>query len=907
MAPLRRFLLRLHNFLRPQRAEGELARELASHLSLLEDEFQRRGMSSEEARLAAKRTAGGVAQVKELHREAGSFVWLEDARRDVRYALRALARTPGFTCVAVLTLALGIGANSAIFSVVNAVLLRPLPYRDSDRLVRLMMNMPAAESPTRAPLRIPVSLSAAELDEVRSRTSTLSDVGTAGPVLMGLSGHEDAARLQGARVSSAVLPMVGARPLIGRSLAESDEAPGAEPVVLLSFVAWQRYFSGDPGVLGRSLTLDSVLGQRRQIRHTVVGIMPRGFEFPYHQTQLWIPVQLAVPGAGPVSRGPLLGSLAAGVTLEAAAAELEPIVRETRQHRPEIRYELVREQDELVAPVKPALLVLTAAAGFVLLIACVNVADLLLARAAARQKEMAIRAALGGGRGRLIRQALTDSLILALLGGVAGTVFALGGVQLFQSLGASVSRVDLAPGLAFPRFDEVGLDASVFMFTTAMSVASGVAFGLAPALRRSGWSPIDGLRGAAGSSAPSFGVIRDGGVRSVRSVLVIAEIGMAMVLLVGGGLLIHSFARLSSVDPGYDPLNVLTFQVSLPTNSYPDARLLTFAEDLVARLRLVPGVRAAAYANQLPTVNLIDTAGGLWQTADPTRGPVPTGHDARFISRDYFEVMGISVIAGREFGEQDGAGHPRVLLINQALARRDFAGESPIGALRYIGRDPSPWEIVGIVDDVRQFGLDRASEPQFFADLRQWSGTGPLFPVSAYYAVRSDGDTAALMSAIRDVVRRLDTQAALFNIAPMEQLVASTISRPRMYAVLLGIFAGIGVALAAIGIYGVMAYSVTQRSREIGIRMALGAQRLDVMSLVLRQGMVLTLIGIVLGLAGAAAVTRSLEGLLFGLTPLDPRTWIAVSVIFASVAALASYVPARRATKVDPLTALRWE
>jgi predicted permease len=824
--------------------------------------------------------------------------------QDVGYALRGLRRAPGFTFTAVLTLALGVGANTAIFSVVNAVLLKPLPYKDSDRLVRLMRNIPAAESPTHAPLRLPVALSAAEMAQVRSRTRALSDVGTAGPVLMGLSGYEGAARLQGARVSSAVFPMIGATPIIGRAFTEGDEAPGAEAVVLLSFDAWQRYFSGDRDIIGRALTFDSVLGPRRQARHVVIGVMPQGFEFPYHQTQFWVPLPLAASGGGAAVRGPLLGLLADGVSLQAAASELEPIVREIRRDVPAIRYELVREQDELVAPVRPALLVLTMAVGFVLLIACVNVASLLLARTAARQRELAIRTALGARRRRLVGHLLTESLILALLGGAVGAGLAVGGVQLFQRLATTVSRMDLDTGLAFPRLNEVGIDSSVLGFTLVTSLASGLLFGLAPAFRRSGSHPIDDLKGSAGLNAPAIG-------RSLRldlrSVLVVAEISMAMVLLVGGGLLIHSFARLSNVAPGYDPANVLTFQVSLPVDRYPDTRLRTFAEDLVARLRLVPGVRAAAYANQLPLVNLTDTAGGLWPTPDPMRAPLPTGQDARFVSQEYLDVMGIRVIAGRGFGDTDAAGQPRALLVNQALADRSLPGESPVGRLAYIGRDPSPWEIVGIVENVRQRGLDRAPDPQFFVDLRQWSGNGPLFPVGAYYAIRIDGDDTGVTSTVRNIVRDLDPQAALFNVASMEELVVTAISRPRMYAVLLGIFAAVGVVLAALGVYGVMAYSVTQRTREIGVRMALGARRSQVMGLVLRQSMALTALGIALGLAGAAAVTQYLEGLLFGLTPLDPMTFIVVSVIFASVATFASYLPARRATRINPMTALRTE
>ncbi|MBI1873263.1 MAG: ABC transporter permease [Acidobacteria bacterium] len=563
-----------------------------------------------------------------------------------------------------MTLALGIGANTAIFSVVHSVLLKPLPYKDSGRLVRLMMNMPAADSATRAPLRTAVGLSAADVVELQSRTRTLSHVGTAGGVLMGLSGVEEAARLQGTRVSSSIFQMLGARALLGRVFEARDEAPGSDATILLSHSAWQRYFHGDPNIVGRTLTLDHVLGPRRQSHVAVVGVMPAGFEFPNQQTQFWMPLQETVSG-GAAMRGPMLGRLADGVSIQAAAAEVGPIVRAIRRHAPRITYELVQEQDELVAPVKPALLVLTVAVGFVLLIACVNVANLMLARTATRQREIAIRVALGAGRGRVIRQLLTESVMLALLGGIGGIALALGGVRLLQRLGTTLSRVDLGNSLAFPRLDEISVDTSVLAFTAATSVITGILFGSAPALRHTRAHPIATLKEAAGSTTSAFSLQHRFGVRNL---LVIAEIAMAMVLLVGGGLLMTSFVKLSSVDPGYNPTNVLTFQVSLPVDRYPDARLRTFAEDLVARLGSVPGVRAAAYANQLPMVALRDTAGGLWKTPDPTRKPAPDGSDARFVSREYFAVMGIRVIAGRGFGENDGAGQPRVMLVNQSLA-----------------------------------------------------------------------------------------------------------------------------------------------------------------------------------------------------------------------------------------------
>jgi predicted permease len=826
---------------------------------------------------------------------------IDDLRQDAQYAFRTFRRSPGFVAVAVLTLALGIGATTAIFSVVYALLLKPLPYPGSDRIVRLMMNMPPAASPTGRPLRTTVGLTPADVLTLRSRTRTLEDVGTAGPALMGFVGYEDAGHLQGARVSSTVFDMLGARPHLGRVFGSSDERPGADEVIVLSYSAWQRHFGGDPRILGRTLTLGHVLGPRRQSRHVVVGIMPAGFEFPYWHTRFWLPFQAPVAGGG-ASRGPLLARLAARVPLQAAAAEIGAIVRDIRRDPETVSYELVREQDEMVAPVKPALVVLMVAVGFVLFIACANVTNLLLARASARQREMAIRAALGAARGRLVRQLLTESLLLALAGGVSGVGLAIGGVALLRSAATTLARIDLGTAVNFPRLDEIAVDTGVLAFTLCLSVIAGVLCGIAPAVRESLPGQMDTLRGGVRAIA-GFGR----GHRT-QGVLVIAEIALAMMVLVCGGLLIRSFIQLSRVEPGYDAANVLTFQVSLPADRYPDDRLRAFAEEVVARLGSIPGVRAAAYANQLPMVQLRDTAGGLWRTPDATRKSSPGGPDARFVSRDYLDAMGIRVIAGRGFREEDGAGQPRVLLVNEALARREFGGTNAIGHFVYVGRDTAPWEIVGVVDNVLQFGLDREPEPQFFADFRQLPQKGlPLFPVGAYYAIRMSGAPLTAVADVRRVVSELDEHAKLFNVVPMAQLVATTISRPRMYATLLGIFAAVSVVLAAVGVFGVIAFSVAQRTREIGIRLALGAQRSTVMGLVLRQTAMLTAVGIVLGVAGAAAIARYLEGMLFGLSPLDLTTFGAVVVLFAAVAVSASYIPARRAMNVDPLTAIRDE
>jgi putative ABC transport system permease protein len=829
----------------------------------------------------------------------------DDLRHDIRYATRTWLRAPGFTTVAVLTLALGIGATTAIFSVVNAVLLKPLPYPDADRLVRVILNLPADASPTGVPLRAPVFLSTTEVAELQRRATTLSNAGIAGPELVGLGGREEAARLQGARISASVLQMLRVSPIAGRLLDAGDEAPGAEPVMLISESAWRQYFGGAPGIIGRRVTLDSVLGPRRQTTYTVAGVMPAGFGYPTAAGQFWLPVMPPGAEGRGVPRGPVLGRLADGVSLEAASTEIGPLVRALRQGQrgnDVASYDVVREQDEIVAPVRPALVTLMVAVGFLLLIACINVANLLLARTAVRQREMAIRAALGAGRGRVIRLLLTESVMLSLLGALAGIGVAVGGVRLLRALATTSARFDLGVGSSFPRLNEIAIDGVVLAVTCAVAVITGLLFGMAPALRHARTDTAARLR--EGTGATPSGTARPG----VRTVLVIAEIAAAMVLLVGGGLLLRSFTTLSSVSAGYDPSNVLTFQVSLPLSRYPDdGRLKTFAEDLTARLRAIPGVELAGYANQVPMVGIRDTGGGLWRTADANPRPQPGGPDARVVSHDYLRVMGIRVVAGRGFTEQDDAGQPRVVVINEALARREFAGTDPLGQVVYVGRDPQPWQIVGVVEDVRQFGLDREAEPQYFVDMRQWPQPFLVFPTGAYYVVRTAADPMSVVGGVRALVREVDAGAALFNVAPMDQIVARSVSRPRMYAVLLAIFAAVGVSLAVIGIYGVMAYSVAQRTREIGIRLALGARRTSVLLGVLRHSMMMTAAGMAIGLLGAVALSRYLEGMLFGVTPADVPTYAAVIALFAAVAAIAALVPARRAASVDPLIAIRYE
>jgi predicted permease len=841
--------------------------------------------------------------------------WLDDMQRDVQYAVRTLRRTPGFTAVAVLTLTLGIGANTAMFSVVNAVLLRPLPYKEGGRLVRIFGNVSAAGSSSGPARRVP-SVSVSDLAPLRAQTQTLSHITFYLPLSSTLTHPDGAIKLEGMRVLPDTFPMLGARALVGRTFESGEALAGADAVLILSHATWQRYFGGKADILGQSLTLDGRA-------YAVVGVMPPDFQFADPQVQFWVPF---VPADFPRIGGSPIVRLKDGVSMQTATAEVTTILQQLSANRPATGpqppgpsgYELVGLQDLLVAPVRPALIILAGAVGFVLLIACVNVANLLLARSAGRQREIAVRLAIGAGRGRLIRQALTESVLLALVGGIAGTALAFGGVRLLQTLGAGLPRRDLGGlGVGLPRLDEIGIDATVLAFTLGASVVTGVLFGLAPAIRQSRPSPMDTLREGAGSATSGFNLFRG---NRMQGLLVVAEIAMAMILFVGGGLLIHSVVNLSQVDPGYDPTHLLTAQVSLPRGRYAGAQLSAFADNMAAQLQRLPGVRAAGYARQLPMVRMRQIT--LLRTTPDMPNPMPAPPpfdgrqlpqvpDTRVVSRDFLKAMGVRLIAGRAFGENDGTGQPQVMLVNRTLARSGFLGDNPVGRQIYaLGR--APWEIVGIVEDVRQFDLDQDPDPQVFIDYRQEPpqpspamALGP--PPAPYFAVRTTAEPLSVTSSFRGVVRQLEPQATVDNIATMEQLVSNSMSRPRLYAVLLGIFAGVAVALTVIGIYGVMAFSVAQRIREIGIRMALGAQRSDVLRLVLSQSLVLTAVGIVLGIGGALGATRYLDKMLFGLTPFDPTTFIAVSLMFGLVATLAAFVPARRATKVDPLVALRCE
>lgn len=894
--------MRLYRWLRGvfyrRSLERDLQDELKSHLAIDVQERIESGESPENSYYDARRDFGNVPNAEERIRETWAGGSIERVFQDIRYAFRQLKRTPGFTVVAVLTLSLGIGTTAAIAGIVDSILLRPLPYRNAGRLVRIVDNVPASESFSGTPQRT-TNMSPDEFLEWRSKTQTLSGMAMERPISATLTGRESV-RLSGLQASAPLFQILGEQPLKGRLFETYEEKPGFDKVVILSYGAWQRIFGGDSQILGRILTLDDM-------PYTLVGIMPRGFTYPDAKTEFWTPLALPLPGLLGL---PVIAGIKDGVPLKAAAAEADAIGRYMRGESPTDpqthgppRTQLMTVQEELVAPIRLPLLVFTVGVGFVLLVACVNVANLFLARATTRSHELAIRVALGAARLRLFRQLLTESLLLAFFGGVGGTVLAFGGIRLFAATGQSLQRFDLMrfdlAGNAIPRLNEVGMHMSVFLLTAALTAAVGVLLGMVSALQIPRVYAIhrDDLRSGASSTLK---------LRVVRSVLVVGQISVTATLLLGAVLLIKSFVKLVNTNVGYGAANVLTFKIPRPEiihpeDSYKQKIQNAFAEEAAKRIAAIRGVQAASFTNGLP---MVQSFFSLLLRSRQERSPSEAKGRITSISPDYFRVMAIHLLAGRGFVEEDVTSARPVYIMNKSAARLYFPGTSPVGKTFGPGAGFAAGEIVGVVEDTRQTGFETEPEPQLFTlpeHLIAFYGHG------YYFAVRTTENTDALVPTIRSVIRDMDPTAVLDEIATMNQIQANSVTTPRFYAVLMGTFSACALLLASIGLYGVLAYFVTQSRREIGIRLALGAKRLQVLNLVFKQGLAMGVTGSALGLCGGAVLTRYLQKMLFDVSPLDAATFSIVFLLFVAIELFASYIPARAAMRVDPVVILRYE
>ena len=815
--------------------------------------------------------------------------------QDVRYGARALWKSPAFTLVAVLAVALGVGANTAIFSVVNTVLLRALPYENSERLVALYTGRDAAAAPS-GPLSYPDLLDYRGQTRAFEYVAGYQGVGT----VMSLGPGDEPERVRGTEVMADLFPALGVRAARGRVFTREEDVEGGPRVIVISDGLWRRRFGSDPAVVGREVRM-GLTGRPA----TVLGVMPPGFKFPPDDAEaLDYYIPFVAQNAGPdadVMRNrdsyfiPVVAKLRDGVPFEQAAAEVSTVAARLEAEHPETntnrRARVVRLHEDLVGRVRPALLILLGAVGLVLLIACANVANLLLARAAARGREIAVRTALGATRARVARQLLTESLLLGLAGGAAGLLLAVWGVE---------AIVRLSPANV-PRLAESSIDARVFLFALGVSILTGLVFGLAPALSASKTDLAAALKeGGRGGSAGA----RQG---RLRSALVVVEVALSLVLLVGAGLLVKSFRQLLTTDPGYSPERVLSVTVALNTQKFADDDSRAgYYREAVARIGQLPGVEAAGLTRLLP-LGRSDIFNTFQIAGRPPFAPGErNGARSYTVSPEYFRVLSVPLRRGRAFAEADGKSAKPVIIINEVFARRHFPGQEALGQhviLEGPDNEPlPPREIVGVVGNVRFSAFNDEERPEYYVPFAQ----SPSAVTQVVVRARA-GDAAALTASVRAALKGVDPNLLIWRTETMDELVGQWVAPQRFNVALLGFFAALAMVLAAVGIYGVMSYTVTQRRHEIGIRMALGAGRRDVLRLVVRQGMLLTLIGLGLGLAGALALTRLMSSLLYGVSATDPLVFAAVSLLLAAVALLACLIPARRATKVDPMVALRYE
>ena len=826
---------------------------------------------------------------------------MDSILHDIRYGVRTLVRAPGFTAVVIIVLALGIGANTAIFTVVNAVLLRSLPYPDSDHLVMLWETNPRFQIGIDT---LPVT--AGDFVDWKEQNDVFEHISAFGARRFNLTGMGEPEQIGGVSVSANFFRLMGVEPIssppsggryAGRAFRDEDAQPGAGHVVVISYALWQRRFAGQLDVIGKTLTLDGE-------SYTVIGVAPEGFQFPRAkelpyfvgvatQTDLWKPMTLSddfINKKRIDHQLCVIARLKPGVTTERAQAVMTAIAARLEQSLPDsnqgVGVRVVPLAEQVTGNVRPALLVLMSAVALVLLIACANIANLMLARSLARHKEFAIRTALGASRGRVVRQLLTEALLLSLTSALLGTLLSLWGVKAMLSLF----------GENLPRVHEISVDVRVLGFTVAIALLTSVLFGLTPALQASKLNLNESLKeGARGVS---------GGARhnQVRSALVISEVALSLVLLVGAGLAIKSLAGLLNVDPGFKADNTITMRIALLGSKYPTDRQIAFFQEVNRRVEALAGVQSIGLISSAPLSGGV-YAGGF-SIEDKTTSDENLAADRRMISPDYFNAMGIPLIKGRSFTDRDQPTSTGVALVSESWARRFLPDEDPIGKrIKLGGRDSSrPWlSIVGIAGDVRDTAVESDAKPCVYLPYPQLPSSGMSV------VVRAGFDPKALIPAIRDEVWAIDKDQPVTDIKTMDQYVADSVSPRRLNALLLGVFASLALVLASVGIYGVMAYSVTQRVHEIGIRMALGAQKTDVLRLVIAKGLTLTVIGMAIGSLAAVALTRAMKSILFGVSATDPLTYAAVAVLLAGLALLACWLPARRAANVDPMVALRCE
>ncbi|MFL6519530.1 MAG: ADOP family duplicated permease [Chthoniobacterales bacterium] len=878
--------------------EAEIVEELAQHLEDQYDEALSHGAGEDAARESVltelSQTDVLSASLRRVERRVPQNPiqmgterkthMFADLSQDVRYGARMLFKNPGFTAIAVLALALGIGANTAIFSVVNTILLRPLPYKNPSQLVVIWENATHLGFPKNTP-------SPANFLDWQKQNTVFDAMSAFAEKSFNLTGVGEPERLDGRRVSANLFDLLGVKPIVGRNFVAEEDKPGTK-VALLNESLWKRRFGGDPGVIGRALELNGE-------SYTVVGVLPNSVRLPAYgnwRDQVWVPLAFSSEEAN--NRGDhflqVIGRMKPGVTLEKAKAEMETIAARLAQEYPKynVRIGAVVNplHEEIVGNMKPALLILLGAVAFVLLIACANVANLLLARAAVRHKEIALRLALGADRARLTKQLLVESVMLSLLGGVVGLLFAYAGLRLLGSF----MPADVA------NADTISIDAKVLVFTLIVAVVTGIIFGLAPASQASHFNLNDTLKeGGRDSGAGVRG-------KRLRSTLVIAEVAVSFILLIGAGLLINSFMHLRNLDPGFRADHLLALNIDLSEVKYPDnARRTAFFDEVLRRVQALPGVRSVAVAGNLPfTYNGDSMPIAVEGIPDPPPDQWP---DViyRAVGAGYFSTMGIPFIRGRDFSDQDTLDSTMTVVVSEKTAKHYWPNDDPIGKRLKAGSTTSegPWRtVIGVVKDVRQNDFIAEPKMQMYFTYRQLRSLMPNALV-----VRTAVDPLSLATSVRNAIWAVDKDQTVANVDSMEHIVAGAVARQRFSMLLLAIFAAVALVLAAVGIYGVMSYSVAQQTREIGIRMALGAQRSDVLKMTIKQGLKLVGFGLVIGLAAAFVLTRVMATLLFGITATDPVTFLTISFVLLVVAMLASYIPSVRAMRVDPMVALRYQ